>query len=59
MPFVKIDETVENKFPCLECKTLCAGYWYISRHGVKRPYPFCEQCFEKGMQGLPQKRKDT
>ena len=25
MPFVKIDETVENKFPCLECKTLCAG----------------------------------
>ena len=48
MPIVKIEERDNNKFPCLECKAMCSGYWYVSRHGFKRPLPFCEQCAEKG-----------
>ena len=56
MPFVKIDETVGSKFPCLECKTLCAGYWYVSsgEFKIKRPCPFCEKCFAK-CYNLPKK----
>ena len=46
--FVKIDDSV-SQTPCLECKTMCSGYWCISRHGAKRPYPFCKACLKNGL----------
>ena len=46
--FIKIQETGEdNKFPCLECKTPCRGYWCVIKYsGARRPYPFCPMCLE-------------
>ena len=46
--FIKIKEDGEGKkFPCLECKEPCRGYWCVNKYsGTRRPYPFCPMCIE-------------
>ena len=46
--FIKIKEEGEGKkFPCLECKEPCRGYWCVNKYSnTRRPYPFCPMCLE-------------
>ena len=49
--FIKVKEdAASSKFPCLECKQLCSGYWTLNKYsGIHRPYPFCQGCLERGL----------
>jgi len=49
--FIRIkDDGKGKKFPCLECKTPCRGYWCVNKYSdTRRPYPFCPKCLEGGL----------
>ena len=54
--FIKINDGDSTmKHPCLECKTICSGYWHVNKHGIRRPYPFCQSCLENGL-GIQKKK---
>ena len=55
--FVKVLDSQGKTYPCLECKQLCCGYWCVNKYsGMRRPYPFCQACLERGL-NLPMSEK--